>query len=60
VVLYTIRGGGHTWPGGKPLPKLLFGATSRDIDATSEMWKFFRDRRVRAAPIGRVDTSAQQ
>jgi polyhydroxybutyrate depolymerase len=46
VVLYTIRGGGHTWPGGKPLPKLFFGSTSRDVDATSEMWKFFRDRRL--------------
>src|SRR2546426_8468975 len=21
VVLYTIRGGGHTWPGGQPLPE---------------------------------------
>ena len=42
VVLYTIRNGGHTWPGGKPLPRILFGATTREIDATSEMWKFFR------------------
>jgi polyhydroxybutyrate depolymerase len=41
VVLYTIRNGGHTWPGGKPLPAILFGATTREIDATSEMWKFF-------------------
>lgn len=56
VVLYTIRGGGHTWPGGKPLPKLFFGRTSRDIDATSEMWKFFRDRRVHAEPNGRRET----
>ena len=42
VVLYTIRGGGHTWPGGKPLPRILAGATTREIDATREMWKFFR------------------
>jgi polyhydroxybutyrate depolymerase len=49
VVLYTIRGGGHTWPGGKPLPSIVFGATSREIDATREMWKFFRaHRRFRA------------
>jgi polyhydroxybutyrate depolymerase len=42
VVLYTIRDGGHTWPGGKPLPRLLFGPTTREVDATREMWKFFR------------------
>ncbi len=42
VVLYTIRGGGHTWPGGKPLPSIIVGATSHEIDATREMWNFFR------------------
>ena len=42
VVLYTIRGGGHTWPGGKPLPEWFVGPTSRSIDATSQMWAFFR------------------
>lgn len=43
VVLYTIRGGGHTWPGGKPLPAWLLGRTTNDIEATSLMWAFFRD-----------------
>jgi polyhydroxybutyrate depolymerase len=43
VVLYTIRGGGHAWPGGKPLPAWLVGRTSRSIDATSLMWAFFRE-----------------
>ena len=42
VVLYTIQGGGHSWPGGKPLPEWWVGPTSRSIDATSEMWTFFR------------------
>ncbi len=42
VVLYTINGGGHTWPGGKPLPVWFVGPTSRSIDATSRMWEFFR------------------
>jgi polyhydroxybutyrate depolymerase len=41
VVLYTIRGGGHTWPGGGPLPESFAGHTSRSIDATSQMWAFF-------------------
>jgi len=34
VVLYTVEGGGHTWPGGEPLPAWLSGSTSRSIDAT--------------------------
>ena len=43
VVLYTIRGGGHTWPGGTPLPEWFVGRTSRSIDATRLMWAFFSD-----------------
>ena len=46
VVLYTVHGGGHSWPGGGPLPEWLVGATSHSIDATSQMWAFFRDRRL--------------
>ena len=43
VVLYTVHGGGHTWPGGKPLPEWFVGLTSNSIDATSQMWAFFRE-----------------
>jgi polyhydroxybutyrate depolymerase len=43
VVLYTIQGGGHTWPGGKPLPEWILGPTSHSIDATRQMWAFFRE-----------------
>lgn len=42
VVLYTVRGGGHAWPGGKALPRWLFGRTTTDIDATRVMWAFFQ------------------
>jgi polyhydroxybutyrate depolymerase len=42
VVLYTIVGGGHSWPGGGPVPEWLVGTTSHGIDASREMWKFFR------------------
>lgn len=42
VLLYTVEGGGHEWPGGKPLPALLFGRTTHTIDATRLMWAFFR------------------
>jgi polyhydroxybutyrate depolymerase len=47
VVLYTIHGGGHTWPGGTPLPEWTVGPTSRSIDATSLMWAFFRGHPLR-------------
>jgi len=42
VVLYTIRDGGHTWPGGGHMPEWALGPTSHSIDASSEMWAFFR------------------
>lgn len=48
VVLYTIHGDGHVWPGGGPLPRWLVGADNRSLDATNAMWEFFRDRRRRA------------
>ena len=41
VILYTIEGGGHTWPGGKPLPEWLLGRTTREISACRVMWEFF-------------------
>ena len=41
VVLYTLVGGGHSWPGGKPPPRWRVGATSTSVDATAEMWAFF-------------------
>ncbi len=47
VVLYTINGGGHTWPGGKPLPEWFAGSTTRSIDASSLMWAFFREHPLR-------------
>lgn len=39
VRLCTIDGGGHTWPGGTPIPGL--GHTSQTIDASEVMWPFF-------------------
>jgi polyhydroxybutyrate depolymerase len=41
VILYTIDGGGHTWPGGKYLPAWFAGVTTQSIDASSIMWEFF-------------------
>lgn len=42
VVLYTINGAGHQWFGGKPMPTWMVGPMSNSIDATKEMWAFFR------------------
>jgi polyhydroxybutyrate depolymerase len=42
VVLYTVTGGGHTWPGGEQyLPSLIIGPTSRQFDASETIWRFF-------------------
>jgi len=40
VVLYTVRGGGHTWPGRKS-PARFLGASTLDIDANALIWGFF-------------------
>ena len=43
VVVYTIEGGGHTWPSGPQyLPALLVGKTSHNLDATRTIWEFFQ------------------
>jgi len=42
VVLYTIQGGGHAWPGGPQyLPALLIGPASRELDASDTIIQFF-------------------
>lgn len=46
VVFYTLHGGGHVWPGGPPLPVWFVGRDSRTVDATGEMWAFFRAHRL--------------
>jgi polyhydroxybutyrate depolymerase len=43
VVLYTVRGGGHTWPGGiQYAPELLIGKTASDFSASEVIWEFFK------------------
>jgi polyhydroxybutyrate depolymerase len=41
VLLYTVLGGGHTWPGSSPLPVDLVGATTQQIDASEIIVSFF-------------------
>jgi polyhydroxybutyrate depolymerase len=42
VVVYTVQGGGHTWPGGEQyLPAAIVGRTIRLLNANDIIWKFF-------------------
>ncbi len=41
VILYTIQGGGHTWPGHE-FPLGFLGKSSKDVSATDLMWDFFQ------------------
>jgi polyhydroxybutyrate depolymerase len=42
VQLYTLRGGGHNWPGGRQMLEWLCGPASDDVNATALMWAFFQ------------------
>jgi polyhydroxybutyrate depolymerase len=55
VVLYTVKGGGHQWFGGKPIPPWIVGPTTREIDATALMWAFFHDH-----PLRKTHSAAQK
>jgi polyhydroxybutyrate depolymerase len=46
VVFYAIRGEGHQWPAGKPMPTWWVGPASNAVDATSRMWAFFRAHQI--------------
>ncbi len=50
VVLFEIDKGGHTWPGGEPLPEWFAGHTTTSLSATEEMWKFFSEHRRPTTP----------
>lgn len=49
VELYMVEDGGHSWPGGQPMPVSITGTTTQDVSATALMWEFFQ--RVTATAI---------
>jgi polyhydroxybutyrate depolymerase len=58
VIIYTIEGGGHTWPGGPQyLPRFIVGKASQNLDATEAIWEFFKALSLLPAlllpPLGR-------
>jgi polyhydroxybutyrate depolymerase len=46
VRMIRVDGGGHTWPGSEARAARLMGNTTRDIDASDEIWNFFKERRL--------------
>lgn len=43
LILYTIHGGGHTWPSGKQyLGEKWIGKTSKEIVACDVIWEYFK------------------
>ncbi|SDI15188.1 alpha/beta hydrolase family esterase [Alteribacillus bidgolensis] len=42
AVLYTVKGGGHTWPGGPKVQVPAFGRVSRQIDTSKLLWDSFQ------------------
>ena len=42
VVLYTIEGGTHSWPGGQK-GSAIGDEPSREVSATQAMWRFFNE-----------------
>jgi len=48
IIVYTVEGGGHTWPGGKAyLPEIIIGKTSRNMNASEALWEFFSKHALR-------------
>ena len=53
VLLYTIEGHGHHWPGGKSaLPARLTGKNSAKLTATDVIWAFFKSHQRPSAGGG--------
>ena len=50
VEFYKIINGGHTWPG-SPIP-ISSGNTNRDINASAEIWRFFRQHSLNNTSTG--------
>lgn len=45
VLLYTILGGGHTWPGAVAVAPETLGMTTQQVSASQVMWDFFAAHR---------------
>jgi polyhydroxybutyrate depolymerase len=47
VVLYSVKGGGNTWPGGEQYEvEKMIGKTSQDLNANETIWSFLVTQRL--------------
>lgn len=54
VVLYSVKGGGNTWPGGEQyMSEKVVGKTSNDFSANEVIWSFFVSRRLPSTSASR-------
>jgi polyhydroxybutyrate depolymerase len=54
VALYSVKGGGNTWPGGEQyMPEKSVGKTSNDFSANEVIWSFFVSRHLPADLVSR-------
>jgi polyhydroxybutyrate depolymerase len=59
ITVFKVNGGGHGWPGIKPEGES--GNITNDINATEEIWKFFKaHKRLGESPISRIDINGKQ
>jgi polyhydroxybutyrate depolymerase len=53
ISFYKINGGGHTWPGVEiPSYEIIAGQTNEDIQASEELWNFFKVHQLCNSTIG--------
>jgi polyhydroxybutyrate depolymerase len=59
VVLFRVNDGGHSWPGslGTVFPELL--PKNRDINASSEIWNFFKSKVLITSSITQIPAEEQ-
>lgn len=58
VALYSVDGGGDTWPGGEQyMPEKEVGKTSSDLNANEVMWSFFVSRHLPQPPQSSSSTT---
>jgi hypothetical protein len=58
VVYYKVINGGHTWPGAGP-PGYAAGNTNQDINASVEIWNFFKNYKLVTRPVVHLNGDAK-
>lgn len=60
VSFYKINGGGHTWPGVEiPSYEIIAGQTNEDIQASVELWNFFKVHTLSNNTVGIEEQSIE-